>query len=75
MSHKNKGEVSQFFGQSVTNDTRVIGWKPLAYGIDRNIELERNKADFLWNWNYFSSSIQIYELCFEHKIYLFAFKS
>ena len=31
----------------------------MAYGIGRNIALERNKADFLGNWNYFSSSIHI----------------
>ena len=43
----------------------------MAYGIGRNIALlkwEINEADFLWNWNYFSSLIQIYELCFQHKI-------
>ena len=31
----------------------------MAYDIGRNVALERNKTDFLWNWNYFSSSIQI----------------
>ena len=34
----------------------------MAYGIGRNISLlkwEINEADFLWNWNYFSSLIQI----------------
>ena len=31
MSHKNNGEVSQFFGQSVTNDTSTPGCKPLRY--------------------------------------------
>ena len=43
----------------------------MAYGIGGNIALlkwEINEADFLWNWNYFSSLIQIYELCFQHKI-------
>ena len=30
-SHKNKGEASQIFGQSVTNDTSTIGWEGLAY--------------------------------------------
>ena len=36
-----------------------------AYGIGRNIALlkwEINEADFLWNWNYFSSLIQISRL-------------
>ena len=35
----------------------------MAYGTGRNIALlkwEINEADFLWNWNYFSSLIQIY---------------
>ena len=29
VSDKNKGKVSQFFGQSVTNDTSTPGWVPL----------------------------------------------
>ena len=32
-SHKNKGQVSQIFGQSVTNDTSTPGWEPLATGL------------------------------------------
>ena len=45
----------------------------MAYGIGRNIELLvwvslLNQAEIFWNWNYFSDSIQIYELCFKHKI-------
>ena len=35
----------------------------MSYSIGRNIALlkwEINEADFLWNWNYFSSLIQIY---------------
>ena len=31
VSRKNKGKVSQIFGQSVTNDTSTPGWVPLAY--------------------------------------------
>ena len=49
----------------------------MAYGIGRNIALfkwEINEADFLWNWNYFSSLIQIYELCFQHKVQYFIYE-
>ena len=31
VSRKNKGKVSKFFGQSVTNDTSTPGWVPLVY--------------------------------------------
>ena len=31
VSRKNKGKVSQIFGQSVTNDTSTPGWVPLMY--------------------------------------------
>ena len=31
VSRKNKGKVSQFFGQSVTNDTSTPVWEPLLY--------------------------------------------
>ena len=31
VSRKNKGKVSNFFGQSDTNDTSTPGWVPLHY--------------------------------------------
>ena len=49
----------------INNDSAILR-------LGRNIALLRweiNEADFLWNWNYFSSLIQIYELCFQHNLF------
>ena len=50
----------------------VIAWK-IFVSISEYFQIKTNSTKgidiILWNWNYFSSSIQIYELCFEHKIF------
>ena len=38
----------QFFGQSVTNDKRVIGWKPLLYTITSTLYSARHCSLITW---------------------------